>query len=930
MRQYIVTLLLILAALFGERLEAQGLLPPSRKAHVVFQANCNNDADGDGTADGLVGSGGGFQLQAAPHGRCQQVKVPEKASPGWFSGLRTQPIPVKTGERYVVRFECKAQGVQTFHVKLRWLDAQGKTVVRSVNKQQIHYDQLCAPVRPWRRDSWWDPDEWRAGLPSGSWDGTWDWAEWTSTYPAPPGAVNARLEFWARQEGGTFWIDGISVVRIVPVQFSLKCIAIHEQHTENNDEGRGTDSPRREPVRLRFPIRKPDKPIDSQSLAPQEIVLSNAVRIGLVRAGADFWGLGRVLVGGVVLRRGEFPIAPLFTGGEPIAYRSCRLKAVDRQGVRWVLRTMLVSDDGSTDSLDWLVEPFCAEVEGKDLVGFRYAYRWRSKVRKVREVLDRSSWCLGSAGGDASVAGLRLLEQWGFTAAMPPVTDFNEYKPLCVTLPTKARIGKGDFVDFLTAQDVSLVSWVDDVALSFKRFFRVPPMRELVLEERFVTALRGECTTPWRVVAVYRAGGLDAWTFARDFVAERLCRRIDIMPSEFLPTTQISKNLYLVYPREANFDWVRKQLPFAAALGFKRVNIGPIWKSTATEQEVLKGKGKKKGIRRGSSCAPLSLEVAARLGGEEGLRRLCDEAHRLGVQVIAWTPTAHLSVLSPLLEEHPEWIVRNRDGSPYDLGYRQDGHSSLVGVFHPAGYTQYALARLRQTRQRTGLDGIWFDSYPSFGLRAYNYATPDWAPQFDAVLDFHRAMRKLGYFVLVEGHVPFDIPSDGFGGMVEPYPFVRYWQGREWLLYKTAPWWLPLDTSVKPPSEALGWRKLKPPPQPGFYFRLLANKCTPMISLEVFQQDAAIREEALYANNAYGRLSPLMKRRRLLQRNGSMVGVLWEDQTRGRGALWAFTDGWLDVGFPVKKASEISTEQSAPVRGSHVLCTQWRAYALSW
>ncbi len=433
------------------------------------------------------------------------------------------------------------------------------------------------------------------------------------------------------------------------------------------------------------------------------------------------------------------------------------------------------------------------------------------------------------------------------------------------------------------------------------------------------------------MVALYPSGGADAWTDLRDFVAGRLSRRVSIMPSELLPTTHLSKNIYLVYPREATFAWVSQQLPSAAALGFKRVNIGPVWKSTATERgEFLMQKRKEKGIRSGSSCAPLSLEVAGRLGGEQGLKKLCDEAHRLGIQVIAWTPTAHLSVLSPLLEEHLEWIVRNRDGSPYDLGYRQDGHSSLIGVFHPAGYSKYALERLRQVRQRTGLDGIWFDSYASFGLQACNFATPDWALQFDAVLGFHREVRRLGYSVLVEGHLPFDIPSAGFGGMVKPYPLVRYWQGREWLLYKTAPWWAPLETSVKPPSEWLGWRKLKPRPQPGFYFRLLANKCTPMIPLTVFQHDATLGEEARYTNQAYVALLPEMKRRRLLQRGGSMVGVLWEDEAQRKGALWSFVNGWVDIRRTVKKAQEIGEEGSQAISGSRVRCTRWRAYALSW
>lgn len=49
-----------------------------------------------------------------------------------------------------------------------------------------------------------------------------------------------------------------------------------------------------------------------------------------------------------------------------------------------------------------------------------------------------------------------------------------------------------DFVDSLSVQDVTLVLWVNDMAPYFKRFFRAPLMRELAVEEHFITALHSE------------------------------------------------------------------------------------------------------------------------------------------------------------------------------------------------------------------------------------------------------------------------------------------------------------------------------------------------------------------------------------------------------------------------------------------------------
>jgi len=103
----------------------------------------------------------------------------------------------------------------------------------------------------------------------------------------------------------------------------------------------------------------------------------------------------------------------------------------------------------------------------------------------------------------------------------------------------------------------------------------------------------------------------------------------------------------------------------------------------------------------GSVCAPWRLEVSPFMGREEGLRHLCQEAHRYGIKIVLWSTPAHLSNSSPLLGDHPEWLAWRADGKPEHFGY-----GDITGVSLRRGYFEYVIRQYEKVRKTTGFDGV--------------------------------------------------------------------------------------------------------------------------------------------------------------------------------------------------------------------------------
>jgi len=375
-----------------------------------------------------------------------------------------------------------------------------------------------------------------------------------------------------------------------------------------------------------------------------------------------------------------------------------------------------------------------------------------------------------------------------------------------------------------------------------------------------------------------RWDALNEWTWVYDSLAQRYREMKEIKPLEPKPTllwqAGWSPNIWgrnyfaaakAGLPRtERWFYRLAKEMPKLAKWGVRAVYISGALESDADHkrEEWLAGS-----FCFGSTCAPWRLEVSPCMGGEEGLRHLCQEAHRYGVRILLWSTPAHLSNSSPLLRQHPEWLAWRNDGRPEHFGY-----SDITGVSLRKGYFEYAVGQLEKIRKTTGYDGFWWDSFLTFGiLTDFSVSSP--YPQLDETLEMMKRLQAAGCGEMhIEGCGPFGLSSGGHANGRRRDIFERV-KGREYGLYYFV-------------ADLIKAHEL----EPGSYFRALAGKgILGITSIQDFERlRAEAREKIVRLNDAFLKVLPFMKRRKLLGEGEKWLGVEWLDESGKPRILFSF------------------------------------------
>jgi len=240
---------------------------------------------------------------------------------------------------------------------------------------------------------------------------------------------------------------------------------------------------------------------------------------------------------------------------------------------------------------------------------------------------------------------------------------------------------------------------------------------------------------------------INEWTQCFDYLANRYRLQKGIKEVEPKPTLlwqhgwQVrlwGKDYYAAAKeglpqQERWFYRLANEIPRLAQWGIRVVYVSGAIESDAdkTKADWLPGS-----LCFGSVCAPCRLEVSPCMGGEQGLKHLCDIAHRHGVKIVLWSTPAHLSNSSPLLYEHPEWLAWRADGEPEHFGY-----GDITGVNLRRGYFDYAIRQYQTIRRTTGFDGVWQDSFLTFGiLTDFSEMRP--YPQLDETVEMQRDCRR--------------------------------------------------------------------------------------------------------------------------------------------------------------------------------------------
>lgn len=387
----------------------------------------------------------------------------------------------------------------------------------------------------------------------------------------------------------------------------------------------------------------------------------------------------------------------------------------------------------------------------------------------------------------------------------------------------------------------------------------------------------------------------NAWTAAYDAVAELYRARTGIQPVDPLPTylwaTAPEKDYdAFVYGGRPTTPWLQrfaKDLPRLARLGLAEVHLQSPWHSDAEHAidervDLTNHDGRFPPRERiGSGHAPWDQTLSRVNGGQAELARFTDHAHDLGLRVVLWTNLAHLSISSPWLDEHPDWPMWTVGGVPHDEGY-----GDITGTSLRSGFRDELIERLSQVRDTTGVDGVFLDSFLTFGV-ATDYSRSEPRPQLTESLDLVREIQARGLRdVSLEGVGVLGLSTGGYGyeataylGRPHPEELARFRaiQGREYGLYRYV-----ADTFLEPES----------------YYRALASKgVMAVFDLRQFDDlDSEQQARIVRANFEYLFVRPWMQRRLLLGRGATWQGVAYRRDGAKEVVLFAFEP--FDMALP--------------------------------
>jgi len=680
----------------------------------------------------------------------------------------------------------------------------------------------------------------------------------------------------------------------------------------------------------------------------REVAFGNGFVLELLTRQDEFLGIGAVRYEGIPLRNAEFPWVFYTESEAGFRFDTFLLTDVERDGEQ---ATIVFSSRGS-----WLPRVQDADAMGDARVRTRRqhpptaVFRWR--FRPIVEAIWENEWaglamqlqveCPGhpihwaiedttwEIGGTAE--GCTLIQQdvssFGPEQTVQADSAFStierfwregekELDPAAwggsYPMDMLPRCAGASPLDFQVKGNTALCLFAEKPSLTRARLQKFGDEHVMHYIDRPFFPLTEHAVLPERKLLAYRHPRplerhewrnlwLDCFTEVR--------RRIH---ANYGFTHEPPRPLVWAFPWNADLEtcgaqWtaaLRAALPEYKRLGYEQVYTHGVWEGSSNDPHAE--------LR--NICVNYDFRFAEDFGGIAAMKRLADEAHRLGIRVWQWCGMA-LHNCSPVWKQHPEWILHEANGDPWDAAYR----FGCMGDFR-TGFRDYMLDCLRTVRAGAGIDGIFWDSYQNLGVTGVNWMAPEKAPHAEEIWRFQAELQRLGCSQRCEVTTIFGISNVqmyGFDG-----PDNSHWNGmrrRSWRrAIENAEAFAWLDCGM-------GFFSEKPftPDRlsPARYFWLMGHRCVPWLDACPWGPTCNgkpmpgggpslpggdLAEEYARCNHLYNAALPRMHRLRLTE--GGRY-ALWLDATNRPSVIWAFQDATADCIGPL---TDLETRQTLPV-----------------
>ncbi|MEX0653442.1 MAG: hypothetical protein WD534_06255 [Phycisphaeraceae bacterium] len=563
-------------------------------------------------------------------------------------------------------------------------------------------------------------------------------------------------------------------------------------------------------------------------------------------------------------------------------------QVVDALGERRIHAPRL---DAPEAELTWAFRPWQEMIGDETFAGFTHQIHLATPNAPVHWLLERATWELGGSAADCTLIqqdlSLNGMEQpvqisSAFTTAEGFVGgEWAGSYPMDM-LP---RGGGSCICDFQSKAGTTICIFTERPGLTRSRidkhagedvvhylehtFFergeqRTLPLRTFAIYQQHATLARHERRNLW----------LDCFSHVRQRMHEAYGFQLE------RPQPSVHAHLWDRELQALGKEWHRplcEALPALAAHGFKALFTFIPYMSPADDEAS----------RSGNICCPYDITLSERFGGATTARELTAAAAAAGMDVFQWIGF-HLSAKSEIWRQHPDWVLRQASGRPWDGGY-----GSLWAGDLGAGFAEHLTERIKQLQDQTGLAGLFWDSYQNLGLTGVPWQTPERQPQADPIWRLQTAMQQRGLRQRIECLGIFGVSQISLFGFDDSTTRRRLWQDvvdNDWAFafMDTSPGFFTEGTCFSPQRVT-----------PEHYFWLAAHRCLPIVSANPWGESSPhgllmSGDEAAYArtNHLYATCETTMSRLRLLPDGAA---VLWLDATGRPACVWAFAETQLDI-----------------------------------
>lgn len=635
------------------------------------------------------------------------------------------------------------------------------------------------------------------------------------------------------------------------------------------------------------------------------ITFKNGVSLTLAGEGRQFLGIGAVQIHGMPLRSPALPWSVYTESDTGVQFDEFELLGITAtaEGVvvefqaigRWHPRIQSADSMGdsriktrrvqpSTARFRWYFRPVSERIQEHQWHGVAMHLEMDCPGHPINWLLEAATWEIGGAAAGATLIQ-RDVSTIGLEQSVTADSAFSTIEKFFTTtaggwggsypMDMLPRCAGASPLDFQVKDGTALCLFTERPSLSRARLEKSADENVIHYLDRAFFPLTSTARTPERKLLIYqrpqplaRHEWRNLWLDCFTEVRERILRNYGFTPE--IPHPHVHVHLWDPDLKRLGARWhddLIAALPTFARLGYKGFFTHGVWESVTSDPVE----------REGNICCPYAFRFAEAFGGNAGMKRLADAAHTLGLEVSQWFGF-QFARYAPLWKEHPEWLLREQHGDPWDGQYEILWCGRMRSPFRDTLRQQ-----IKAVKDATGIDSIFFDSYQNLGVTCVDWQVPDQAPQADEIWELQAELQRYGFKFRCEVVTIFGVSQVQLFGFETDRFRRRLWS--ETVRNDDA--FVLLDCS--PAFFCEGSPFTADRIDPATYFWLAAHRALPCLDADPWHgkpaPGGALAEGYARVNHFYNAVLPAMHRLRVTERGDYVV---WLDKHNEPAVVWSF------------------------------------------